>query len=291
QKGDWMVAYRYMRMDMDSNYSGSNETTVSRIHGEFPVAPTSMDMEMHMLSGMYGLTEDITLMLMVPYNDKEMDHRTRMGREFTTRANGLGDIRLSGLFAVHRDEIHRVHVNLGVSFPSGSIDERDRTPMGPNQILPYPMQLGSGTYDLLPGVTYAGRYEQFNWGVQLMTVQRLGENDRDYSLGNRYEATSWVAYQWTKWAATSFRLRKSIWGDVDGADRELNPAVVQTADPTRQAGKRLDALLGLELNGLEGTILSGHRLAFEVGFPLSVDVNGPQLVTDLELTIGWQMAW
>ena len=40
----------------------------------FPVAPTSMTMEMHMLGLMYGLTEKLTLSLMGNYMENEMDH-------------------------------------------------------------------------------------------------------------------------------------------------------------------------------------------------------------------------
>ena len=38
------------------------------------VAPTSMDMEMHMFNVMYGITDEITAMVMVPYISKSMDH-------------------------------------------------------------------------------------------------------------------------------------------------------------------------------------------------------------------------
>lgn len=291
KQGEWMVSYRYMYMDMDETYVGTEDVSTSRVLGEFPVAPLSMDMHMHMLGAMYGLTDEITVMLMVPYLDKSMDHRTRMGAEFTTGASGLGDIKLSGLFSVYEQGSHRLHLNFGVSFPSGSIDERDRTPMGPEQLLPYPMQLGSGTYDLHPGFTYAGHYDRWSWGLQFMTVQRLGENDRDYTLGNRYEATSWISYQLVDWARGSFRIRKSTWQDIDGADPDLNPNMVQTADPTRQAGKRWDALFGVDITGPDGSMFAGQRLGLELGLPIDVDVNGPQLVTDMEFTVGWQITW
>ncbi|MCA9394316.1 MAG: hypothetical protein KC900_08940 [Candidatus Omnitrophica bacterium] len=291
KQGEWMVSYRYMRMDMDETYVGEDEVDTSRVLSEFMVAPLSMTMDMHMVGGMYGLTDDITIMLMIPYVEKDMDHRTRMGGMFSTSSSGIGDIKLSGLFSVYQDETQRVHLNFGVSFPSGSIDERDRTPMGPNQLLPYPMQLGSGTYDLHPGITYTGQHERLSWGTQFTAVQRLGENDRDYTLGNRYEASTWIAYEPADWVSGSFRLRKKYWGDIDGADPDLNPNMVQTADPTRQAGRQLDALFGLNLIGTGDNWLHGHRLALEVGFPIDVDVNGPQLISDLEFTVGWQKAW
>ena len=286
-----MVSYRYMYMDMDETDIGSAEVSTARVLSEFPVAPLSMDMDMHMVGAMYGVTDEITVMLMIPYLDKSMDHRTRMGAEFTTGSSGLGDIKLSGLFSVYEQGAHRLDLNFGLSFPSGSIDERDRTPMGPDQLLPYPMQLGSGTYDLHPGFTYAGHHDRLSWGLQFMTVQRLGENDRDYTLGNRYEGSSWISYQLADWVRGSVRIRKTVWQDIDGADPELNPNMVQTADPTRQAGKRWDALFGVDFNGPADSIFAGQRLGLEWGIPIDVDVNGPQLVSDTELTVGWQITW
>ena len=47
-------------------------------------------------------------------------------------------------------------VNLGFSLPTGSIDEKGRTPKDANvdTQLPYTMQLGSGTYDIKPSIVY-----------------------------------------------------------------------------------------------------------------------------------------
>ncbi|MEM8502201.1 MAG: hypothetical protein AAF716_03500 [Cyanobacteria bacterium P01_D01_bin.1] len=81
---------------------------------------------------------------MLPYIFKDMDHVTRMGTEFTTNSEGFGDLKIGRLYTLLDRNRQRVHLNLGFSLPTGSIEERDTTPMGPDQILPYPMQIGSG---------------------------------------------------------------------------------------------------------------------------------------------------
>ena len=48
--------------------------------------------------------------------------------------------------------------------------------------------------------------------------------------------------------------------------------------------------MGVNLAGQKGFI-KGHRLAIEVGKPLYRNLNGPQLETDLMLTVGWQKAF
>jgi hypothetical protein len=55
KKGRIMLSYRYMRMEMDGNRSGSDDISTADVLNRFMVAPTNMTMEMHMFGIMYGL--------------------------------------------------------------------------------------------------------------------------------------------------------------------------------------------------------------------------------------------
>jgi hypothetical protein len=292
-EGGWMLSYRYMFMNMHRNRDNTDRLDTSDVLDDFMVSPTDMTMQMHMLGIMYAPTIDLTLIAMVPYMHKEMDHVTRMGTSFTTSTEGIGDIKVSALYNVYRNEPHSVHVTAGLSIPTGSIDEKGNTPMGSDVQLPYPMQLGSGTVDLLPGVTYLGNRADWSWGSQLMAVIRLGENDNDYTLGNRYKLTSWVARKWLNWLSTSARLDGQLWEDIDGTDPEIASVtpmgmrIVPTADPDLRDGKRIDLLVGVELSAPEGKF-KGVRLAVEGGLPVYQHLDGPQLETDWLITAGLQ---
>ena len=190
-KGGFMFSYRYKYMDMNGNRIGTKKVSNQKVLEDFMVTPTDMTMQMHMFGLMYAPLDYVTLMGMLRYVKKSMKHLTRIGTRFKTESDGIGDIKFTGLVKVYDDHDQRFHVNLGLSFPTGSIDEKDATPMGPNQQLPYPMQLGSGTFDLLPGVTYLGQHDYLSWGSQVSGVIRLGENDRDFTLGNALDMTAW----------------------------------------------------------------------------------------------------
>jgi len=138
KKGEWMVSFRAMRMHMDGMRSGTrrispNEVFNTQAPGALPgqnfrVTPLEMDTDMYMFGVMHAVTDEWTLMAMVPYLDRSMDHLTAPmlgSQNFTTEAQGLGDIRVSGLRNLHDSDGHRVHLNLGVSVPTGSITERD----------------------------------------------------------------------------------------------------------------------------------------------------------------------
>jgi len=313
-KGEWMLSYRYMRMDMDGNRIGTDEVSdaqILQVPNRFfgapmqppflRVVPTRMTMDMHMLGAMYAPTDDLTLMVMANYLEKEMDHLTynMAGTDviggFTTETQGFSDTKISGLLRLYDDRHHNhVHLNLGLSLPTGSITERG-TVLRPNNTtaetrVPYAMQLGTGTFDLLPGLTYTGRTGDLSWGVQYRAEVRLeDENDEGYAWGDKHAVTGWIAYQWAPWISTSARLDATTQAAIDGID----PAIalpVQTANPLFYGGERVDAYFGVNLAGQTGA-LRGHRLALEVGAPIYQDLNGPQLETDWTLTVGWQKAF
>ncbi|MBJ19224.1 MAG: transporter [bacterium] len=283
--GELMFSYRYSRMAMAGNRDGDDRASTSSVLADFMVAPTDMDMEMHMLGAMYGVNDQFTVMAMLPFVRKTMDHVTGGGAHFTTRSDGLGDIKISALYSLFENESHRVHMTAGLSIPTGSIKERGTTPMGDVR-LPYPMQRGSGTWDLLPGLTYRGKHERLTWGLQAQGTIRPHSNKRHYRLGNQYEVSSWGAWRWTNWISTSARLVWSQTFNIEGADGALMPMVVPTADPKLRAGRRLDLLLGVNL--APRGFAEGHRLAIEVGPPVYQHLDGPQLETDWKLVVGWQ---
>lgn len=290
EAGAVMFSYRFMRMDMAGNRDGTMDLTPAQVLQQFPVTPTEMTTDMHMLGVMVAPTDELTLSLMAPYMFKGMEHITRMGTRFTTQSDGFGDIRLMGLYKILDQDRQRIHLNAGISFPAGSTNQRDDTPAGPNQVLPYPMQLGSGTFDLHPGITYLGQSEGWSWGGQALGTIRLGTNGNSYRLGNRLNITGWGARRWNNWFSTSVRLNGNTWGNISGADPRLNPATIPTADPNRRGGTRLDVGLGLNFLVNKGA-LAGHRLAIEFALPVYQSLDGPQLETDWLLTVGWQKAF
>ena len=314
-KGEWMLSYRFMRMEMKNSRDGSSsispEEIATMVANSFfgqpmqpptlRVVPTQMTMDMHMFGAMYAPTDWLTLMLMGSYLKKDMDHLTFMGPagtsirgSFTTRSSGFGDTKIGGLIRLYEDDTHHFHLNAGLSLPTGSVTETDDvlapTDATPTLRLPYPMQLGSGTFDLLPGVTYTGQSGNVGWGAQYSAVIRVeDENHEDYSLGDEHRLTAWGSYLWKPWISTSARIAGQTIDKIDGQNPDI-VAPVQTADPDNQGGERVDLLLGVNLIGQTGA-LAGHRVAFEFGAPIYQHLNGPQLETDWTFTVGYQKAF
>ena len=98
--GEFMFTYRYKFMDMNGNRIGTNKVSNQKVLEDFMVTPTDMTMQMHMFSLMYAPTDYITVMGMIPYVKKSMNHLTRMGNRFRTETDGIGDTKLSALIKV-----------------------------------------------------------------------------------------------------------------------------------------------------------------------------------------------
>lgn len=309
-QGEWMISYRFMHMDMAGIQIGTNNVTPEQVVTTVPnrffgapgqpptlrIVPTSMRMDMHMAGVMYGLSDNVTLMMMGNYITKEMDHitfqggmgTTRLG-EFRTTTADIGDTKVSALIGL----TDTLHINAGVSIPTGTVTKEAQilTPMGgtPTVRTPYPMQIGSGTWDLEPGITYRDQSEYFGWGAQIKGTIRLGDNGQGYSFGDRFLATMWAQAAITPGVAVSGRLQAETLGRIDGIDPVI-VGPVQTANPDFQGGDSLTALAGINFAATGGA-LKGWRLGVEGGLPLLQDLNGPQMPVDYTLTVGVQKAF
>lgn len=282
-----MFSYRYMQMQMDGNRSGTDR--VSTPLPGFMVSPLNMDMTMHMFGAMFAASEKLTLSLMVPILAISMDHRVNAnGVEFTTESAGIGDVTLAGMYHLLASKNSKLLFNLGLNLPTGAIDEKDVLPvsMGVAVQLPYPMQTGSGTYDITPGLTYSVLYSQWSWGAQGGYTFRSGENDNGYALGNKVNLSVWLASMLSHNVSLSARLNALDWKNIDGADTTLAAMpTVPTKNPELRGGRRADLLFGINyvVHGLNSL-----RFAAEVGVPVYQDLNGPQLETDMIFTLGTQ---
>lgn len=314
KKGEYMLSYRFSHGQMNGSRIGNNHIGTNAIGtgnygmpglmgGKSRVVPTKMSMQMHMFGAMYAPTDWLTLMAMGSYVEKSMDHTTfnMMGggkSRFNTKSEGIGDTKIGGMFKLFETNLlninHHAHINFNINIPTGSLSERSdvNTPMGTggqdNLRMPYPMQIGTGTFDALPGITYTGNYKKVAWGGQYMAEIRMERNQAGYSHGDKHQLTAWGSYEWARYFSTSARVIYKTQERIKGQDPAIT-AMIQTANPRNHGGRQLGVAFGVNLAGQKG-ILKGHRLSTEIIIPLYRDLHGPQLETDWRIVAGWQYA-
>ena len=304
KKGEFMFSYRYMLMGMDGMLDGNNEISNADVMSRgYMVTPTEMTMQMHMIGAMYAPSDRVTLTAMASYRANDMDLIIiGNGTEFSTSASGIGDTKLGALVNLIEKGNHKIHANVGLSIPTGSINNRDDVPVLDDALLAYPMQTGTGTWDTSMGLTYTGYKGLLGWGAQTLYTQPLGKNNKDYTVGAKAEATIWGTYQATDFVSFSARLKYMQTGAINGSASELSeptfrndgvtPIVFANFAPifnTVNSGrKQLDVNVGSSF--MLDFITEGLRFGAEVGLPVYQDVNGVQMDNQFMGTIGLQYA-
>ncbi len=235
----------------------------------------------------YGITPWLSLGAATSYVNKSTDTVTFAGtsglrRLGTSRdsTNGIGDSRIGVQVRLWHADGDIVHVGFGLSLPTGSITETIH-PLLPNNTIGtsragYSLQLGTGTYDAMPAVTWLGQRGRFGMGAAYRGRMSLqAQNSAGYRWGNLHLLTGWVSYRVMPMLSASFRLQGLTQGAIHGRDPQIaGPGV--GANPANIGGDRIDAFAGVQLANLPAGIGAGG-VNLEIGVPLYQRANGAHL--------------
>ena len=295
--GMWMFIYSCMDSRIQNNFSGTTKVNDQFIFDRYLMSPENMQMDMHMLSGMYGVSDKLTLMVMLNYNYMSMNMKMLSGQMnmngmlsstgMKSTSQGLGDTKISGIYNLISAKGHFLSAVLGMSLPTGSIYKTEKDNLefyGDRQV--YMMQTGSGTFDLAPGLTYLYRPDKYALGTQVTTVIHPYYNRQGYKLGNEFSVNTWASYEWIKNTGLTFRLNYNLTGQIQGFDSTISIPLEPAADPKNYGGSFLKGYIGLAHSFQEGPFRN-QKVAAELGIPLYQNFNGIQSSTSYNLMISW----
>jgi len=284
QISPWTLNYQYKTAKFEGYLDGTKSLSFDDVLGPpssgsgktFPVVPTTITQTAHIFTAGYQLNEQWQGYISVPYIQQKTDHiALKPGYEtFTIETDGFGDAVISASYTLNSESWV---LSLGVSLPTGSIDEQGDTPRDTgNQQVPYTMQLGSGTYDFPVELSYQNSSEP-NLSFNASATIRTGTNDRDYRLGNNYSLSGRykvdLSSRLQSYAGLTLQYSDSIHGQDDslllGDPPTLYPASI--TNPDLYGGKKINAAFGLLWN-----ITKGYQLNIELGRPIYQNLNGPQ---------------
>ena len=296
-----MLSYRFMRMEMsdlqDASHDISPADSVSSSGSyKFMNAPIKMQSNMHMFGGMYGISDRLTGMVMVPFLNKKMQVRQRASdmKRFTVSARGFGDVKLTGLFSIHETSNSKWLLNFGLSLPTGETNVKDTMVMMNNthshSTLGYGMQLGSGTYDPILKVGYTKKIDKISLGMQLSGIWRFYQNKDDYHLGDKYQGTFYSSFVLNDWISLSGRLDGKWKRKISGAHAHHSNMLMSPAFSKDQGHKIINLSGGFNFIVPKGE-LKGQRLAIEYSAPIYQYYDGLQMKSDWMITAGWQYAF
>lgn len=325
--GELMFSYRFMGMAMNGLREGTLPISTEAALHDYATVPISMQMQMHRFGAMFAPHDSVTLMAMINYREDSMemegahlhdsgDHDHPVGHH-SMATSGLGDLRLSALIPLLNTSNADFLLNAGASLPTGAIDLKDTHGGDALTFLPYPMQLGSGSFELRPGLTFTATHGLWSYGVQAQGAIPLNKNSRDYKLGLTIGSTLWGTRRLNDSLSISLRGSFENWGNITTSTSEekteshahghtdahgSHAAPTKTAqpnymsptmDPNLQGGTRGSLAVGVNLIFPDrlGRILAGQRFAVEFQTPVYQSLDGPQTELDWTLIAGWQYAF
>jgi hypothetical protein len=308
-KKQFMLSYRYMSMHMGHMQSGTQRISDMQVYNTYVMSSSSMRMDMHMLMGMYGLTNKITLMGMLDYNYNTMGmimlptaHMTMPDGEIMGSVNapsqvssqGLGDTKLYALYGLVNTSYHHLLLSGGLSIPTGSIKvQGSSSSMYQENSVPYIMQMGTGTWDLMPGITYLHSKDRITWSAQFTSIIHPGFNSLNYAYGNSYSFTSWFAYKWFSLLSSSLRIDANTSGSINGYD--INMQKIYNYDPStisaNYGGQHVNTYIGTNFYFPKNTFMKNNRIMIEFGLPIYQNLNGIQQRTKYALNASWSLVF
>jgi hypothetical protein len=282
-KGEIMASYRYMSMDMKDTVEGDKDISSDSIitNKNFMMAPISMQMQAHMIGLMYGLTSKSTVMIMGAYKLNSMESKNSMGMKMSMETSGISDPAISVINTIKKTHNSSWVGQVGLTLPVGSINETYSS-----MRVPYPMQLGSGTWDIIVGTTGFYFFETVSLGGTLNTKLRTGKNKYKYRLGNTLSMSAWVAKNVTNAWSISSKLMRYSNDDISGGDSSLN--LMSSPTTSSNTGNVLYTLsVGSQVK-FESFFDLGARLGFDFILPLYQHSDGIQMKHTQHFVVGYQ---
>jgi len=297
---NWKISLLYKRSNLDGYLDGSSKIsnqdvlfdgTESRTDKNFPVLPTVINQEAFISNIRYFFSPEKSISVSIPYIMQSTDHESIVPGydEFNISSEGLGDITLNYSALLARWENQQVTFSVGLSLPTGSIDEKGDTPRAAgDQQLPYTMQLGSGTWDLPLGLSYSQDRASGSWGANAFAKVRTGKNSRNYRLGNSFAVSLWNTWYLNETIHPLVKLVYQDWGHIIGQDEDLlvaNPTYPYPAgitNPNFYGGEKVTLVTG-------GNIFMGtQKVSLEVGLPIYQNLNGVQPKENIHFSLSWR---
>ncbi len=302
-------------MYMSGLRAGSSDVNVDGVlgmpaTGKYMAAPTAMDMSMLNLAVGYSFTDDFFAGVMGMYTDNRMDMqfnsmmKSMTGQSgYTMKSKGMMDTMLMTKYRLYADDplIPSSEASLfaGLSMPTGSIDERNAThplAMRKTELLPYGMQLGSGTWDPILGILYQRTTSPWWWGFDARYTARSGTNKRGYRLGDRGQLDAYLMYQphvaWVLYGALNGDWQDNIHGEADEAitgasgraakNNPNSPYMTPLWDPANSGKTQLFTTLGVQWQPVPL-----HIVDVGVQLPVYQRLNGLQLKDKWRLMLTW----
>ena len=267
----------------------------------YTTIPVAMFTEAQALTLAYGIMPNLSLVILTGTQEKHSHLVTMYGSSNLIPrgmsfpgTDSLLDSQAAVVWRAYEDQINRVKINLGMSFPTGSNHDMGGAVMNTSGGYNvgwafYGMQTGTNTFDVMPGILYAGTIKPWSWGLSYRARLPLTVNPEGYNWGNYQELNGWIGYTLLPGLTTTVRLNYNIQSQIVGAGW-FEAGKLPSANPENWGGKMIQVFGGADIDGkLFG--YPGFSIGLEGGVPVYQNLNGPQLsrVWQAGMALRWKV--
>lgn len=210
----WSASYAYYRYQMEGTSTANT--------GIYKFGDALTEVQLFSLS--YQATAKWTLMAYLPYikNVVETVYEPVPGgfnMKLTDNVSGLGDVRLLAMNMALAKNKHLGFYDIGFTLPTGATDKRFPS-VTTGQNASYNMQPGSGTFDVVGGLTYLHMTTpKWTQNARLQYTARTGRTAKGYSLGDEVQTLLSTKYQALSFLNTGVQFSYKNRGSVNGKDQ------------------------------------------------------------------------
>lgn len=242
--------------------------------------PAGRDMEATGLVSVlgYGVTRDFALFGMLPWFDKRLDMRAG-GQDISRSQQGFGDFTLLGRYTAYEynapGRTFRIAPFLGVEAPTGKDDARDG--MGR---LPPPVQLSSGSWDVLGGAVLT--WQTLDFQIDSQMSYKANREANGFQAGDVAQFDASLQYRlWPRSLGTG--VPAFLYGVLEAnLVHSARDRVSGTADPN-SGGTTLFIAPGLQYVSRKWIVEASVQI------PVNQRLNGTVLKSDYVFTAGFRV--
>lgn len=294
--GELDIEYHYSQHNYKGVYFGTDSLELATVLQLYDNAPMTRSDIVHSVRLRLGVTDALTLIARGGFAVLERE-TTTANSLIRVGVNQLTDAEVGALYKLYGEGPWRMHAQVGAIIPAmignTTYGATSPTSSGP---LPYDMRTSGGTFAAVGALTGSVQNEVGSLGAQIRARINIGSNNagsgaggEGYTLGDRYEANGWAAYNISDNLSILAGVRWQNWDNIDGADARLDTM----ADPHNEggmlAGQRAMLPVGVNLVMPEASIIGGHELSLEAVYSMHHDYEGPQLGLDWGLNLGYRI--
>ncbi len=285
--GAFDLQYTFSQENFSGVQFGTTEIPFVNVLEIYESSPFQRRNRVHRLNLAYGLTGNLTVRVAGAFAEYSRDVLDQDLFLFATENDGLTDLEVEAMLTAYNTDALRSHLSLGVEVPLGSTDEVGVNAIDGTAILPYRMQLGTGSYAIVPGVTAQVQNEHGTVGAQVKARLRVNDNDRDYRWGDDVTANIWAALHLNEVIAMHTGVRAYREGSIEGFDAAMDPSRDPGEDVFLSAGTKVVIPLGINFRLTEG-VLAGNTFGFEFLWPVHQDYENFRLTAERGFNITWR---